>query len=121
VHVDLIHAPVRLGQAPTVLSADKSLPADNYSVGVCIYPDQGYAVTDRWTVSTPAGGEARIAAHAELTDDSVTTLSSPSLTGDCICYHPANDGPLPAQVRRIRVVSSEPIVAKRIVWSSTAP
>jgi hypothetical protein len=121
VRVELIAKPTILGQAPVFFSAAKPLPADNDSVALCIYPGEGYSLTDRWTLRTPEGGEARLAAHAELTDGSVTTLSSPSLTGECICYHPAGDGPLLAQVGRVRVVASQPIVAKSIVWSSTAP
>jgi hypothetical protein len=121
VYVDLITVPTKLTQIPTVLEPDKPLPADNDSVSVCIIPGQGYSLTDHWTVRTPEGSEARIAAHAELTDDSLTTLSSPSLAADTICYHPAPDGPLPAQMRRVRLIASQPIVAKRILWSSTAP
>jgi hypothetical protein len=106
---------------PTFLEPDKPLPANSDPGGVCIRPEQGYSLTDHWTVRTPDGGDASISAHAELTNTSLTTLSSPSVVGDSICYHLAASGPLVAQIRRVRLVASQPIVAKRIVWVSAAP
>ena len=121
IHVDLAKGPTMLRQTPSVFSADEPLPADNDSVGLCIYPSSGYKLTERWTVLTPQGDEARIVAHAELTDGSFVTLSSPSSTGDNVCVHPRVDGPLAGPVRQVRVVSSTPVIVDRIVWTSTAP
>ena len=122
IDVELIAAPTPLSPLPTSRSPDTPLPADSTTAGVCICPAPGYSLTDHWTLRSAEGGtEARISAHAELTDNSVVTLSSPSLTKDSICYHPATSGPLRAQMRGVRLVASQPIVAKRIVWSFTAP
>jgi hypothetical protein len=119
--VDLAAAPTRLTQVPTFLEPEKPVSADSAVAGVCIYPEQGHSLTDHWTVRTPEGGEASISAHAELTDNTLATLSSSSVVGDSICYHLATNGPLVARMRRVRLVASQPIVARRIVWVSTVP
>jgi len=97
------------------------LPADNDVVGVCVYPELQFRLSDRWTILTPDGGEARLDAHAELTDGTVATLSSPSTTGQNLCLELATSLPSDAKVKRVRLVASQPIVASRIVWQSTAP
>ena len=121
VQVDLIEEPTTLSPVPQLLSAGLPLPASHPSVGVCIHPGRGYNVSGRWTVLTPDGREAQVVAHAELVGGRVVKLASPSSTGPTLCVHPRRGGPLEAPVRRVRVVSSTPIVARRIVWKSTAP
>jgi hypothetical protein len=121
VQVELIDHPVTLSQTPRYFSARQPLRADNDVVGLCVYPDSGFRRSDRWTILTPDGGEARIAAHAELTSGRVVTLSLLSTTGQNLCVHPATSGPLEAGVQRVRVTTSEPVVVTRMVWQSTAP
>ena len=120
VRVDLIREPTTLSSEPRLLSAGQPLPADNDSVGVCVFPGRGYRVSGRWTVRTPSGHEAQVLARAELVGGRTVKLASPSSTGASLCVHPRQGGPLEAPVHRIRVVASTPIVAQRIVWQSTA-
>jgi len=121
IHVELIGRPTTLSQTPQYFSAREPLPADNDVVGVCVYPELQFRLSDRWTILTPDGGEARLDAHAELTDGTVATLSSPSTTGQNLCLELATSLPSDAKVKRVRLVASQPIVASRIVWQSTAP
>ena len=118
-HVELIDRPTTLSQIPQYFNAREPLPAA--AVGVCVYPDPPFRPSDRGTVLTPDGGEAHITAHAELTDGTVATLSSPSTTGQNLCLELATSLPSDAKVKRVRLVASQPIVASRIVWQSTAP
>lgn len=121
VHVELVDRPTTLSQIPQYFSAREPLPADNDVVGVCVYPVLPFRPSDRWTILTPDRSEARIAAHAELTDGTVATLSSPSTTGQNLCFELATSLPSDAKVKRVRLVASQPIVASRIVWESTGP
>jgi hypothetical protein len=120
IEVELIQEPITLSQVPQFLAAGEPLRADNGSVGVCVHPGPGYHVSGRWTVLAPNGREAQVVARAELANGRVVTLASPSSTGTSLCVHPRLGGPLEAPVQRIRVVTSMPIVVRRIVWQSTA-
>ena len=120
VRVELIQEPLTLSQVPQSFSAAEPLRADNASVRLCVYPGRGYHVTGHWTVLTPTGHEAQVAARAELVNGRVVTLATPSSTGNGLCVHPRLGGPLEAAVQRVRVTASTPIVVQRIVWRSTA-
>ncbi len=119
VEIDLIDEPVTLSYEPQLLAAGQPLRADHDSVSVCVYPAPGHNVSTRWTVVAPNGREARVVARAELVNGRVVTLRSPSSDGASLCVHPRWDGPLEAEVQRIRLLASTPIVARRIVWRST--
>jgi hypothetical protein len=120
-HVELIDRPTTLSQTPQYFSVREPLPANNDVVGVCIYPKVPFRPSDRWTILTPDGNEAHIAAHAELADGTLATLSSPSTTGQNLCLELARSLPSDAKVKRVRLVASQPIIAARIVWDSTKP
>jgi hypothetical protein len=121
VQVELIDRSAILSPTPQYFSSRDPLRADNDVVGLCVYPDSQFRRSDRWTIVTPDGGEAHIAADAELTNGTVVSLSLTSTTGENLCVHPATSGPLDAEVRRVRVTSSRPVVVTRMVWQSTAP
>jgi len=120
-HVELIDRPTTLSQTPQYFSAREPLPADNDVVGVCVYPELPFKPSDRWSILSPDGGEARIAAHADLTNGTVATLSSASTTGQNLCLELAKSLASGVKVKRVRLVASKPVVASRIVWQSTAP
>jgi hypothetical protein len=120
VEVELIQQPLTLSQTAQLLAPSEPLRADNDSVRVCVYPGPGYHVSGRWTVLTPSGREAQVVARVELVNGKAVTLASPSSTGGSLCVQPRLGGPLEAPVRRVRVLTSTPIVAQRIVWQSTA-
>jgi hypothetical protein len=118
-HIELIDRPTTLSQTPQYFSVREPLPTDNDVVGVCVYPEVPFRPSDRWTILTPDGNEAHIAAHAELGDGTLATLSSPSTTGQNLCLELATSLPSGAKVKRVRLIASQPIVAARIVWEST--
>jgi hypothetical protein len=70
---------------------------------------------------TPEGQDAKLTASAELTNGKTVRLTGMSTFGDNLCLHPMPDGPQEAEVARVYVAASRPIVAESIVWLSTAP
>jgi len=120
VEIELTSGPTILSTEPRSFRPARPLPADNVSVGLCVDPGPGHAVTGRWTVRTPAGREAQVVARAELVSGDVVRLVSPSSNGPRLCVHPRRGGPLDAPVRSLTVVASTPIAVERLVWRSTA-